>query len=101
MTDALQFIEKLADMAEAIGWQAGVGGSETAGQIVSYLAANPGDFDKVMAGGILDLRPDWYAHGRLTWMGTNGQIVHPETARRARVIKQMERGLPIASGDPS
>jgi hypothetical protein len=91
---AHEFIEKIAAMSEAIGWQAGVGASETAGQIISYLAANPDDFDTVMAGSILDLKPDWYERGCLTWMGMNGQIVHPSHVRRARLIKRMERGEP-------
>ena len=34
-------IETIAKMAHAIGWQAGVGGMETAGGIVSYLAQHP------------------------------------------------------------
>lgn len=86
---AREFIAKLADMAEAVGWQAGVGGSETAGQIVSYLAAHPDDLEKIMAGGIMDLPDNWWRHGRLTWHGRNGDIVHPEAARRAAVVRGM------------
>jgi hypothetical protein len=91
---AREFIEKIAAMSEAIGWQAGVGASETAGMIVSYLAANPDDFDTVMTGGILDLPPGWHEFGRLSWMGMNGQVVRPEQVRRARMIKLMEQGKP-------
>jgi hypothetical protein len=85
-------IKRIAEIAEAVGQQAGVGGMETAGHIVSYLAENPAHFEPLLKGGIFELPPDWVERGQLTWRAENGQIVHPEVARRARVIKKMEQG---------
>ena len=82
-------IRQIADMAEAIAWQAGVGGMEMAGTIISYLAQNPERTEHVLAHGIID-EPDMWLNGRLTWFGMNDQIVTPEKARLMRVVKAME-----------
>lgn len=90
MTDTQPSIDELrrvtryiAKMASAIGWQAGVGAMETAGQIVSYIAANPEHAATLMDGGIIDL-PDFMGGGCLSWHGMNGQIVHPGQYRDER-----------------
>jgi len=88
------FVSRLADIAEAIGWQAGVGGAETAGMIISYLAAHPEQIETVLEHGIIDLPGDLWAAGRLTWMGMNGQVVNPQQASFARVIRKMQKGHP-------
>lgn len=79
------FIRKVALAAEAIGFQAGVGGMETAGGIISYLAAHPehiAAFNK--NGSVFDLPNDWIIDGCLTWMAADGKIWHPDDARAAR-----------------
>lgn len=93
-------IAKIVEAAEAIAWQAGVGGMETAGSIVSYLAQHPEQVDNFLAGGSTHEWPvGWHTHGCLTWHGMDGKIWSPEAARRARVIKEMEKGrdLPLSS----
>lgn len=71
-------IERIAAAARAIGFQAGVGGMETAGSIVSFLAANPQHIDSFMAGGsVLDWAPNWHNAGCLTWHGADGRIHQP------------------------
>ena len=79
------FIRKVALAAEAIGFQAGVGGMETAGGIISYLAAHPehiAAFNK--NGSVFDLPNDWIIDGCRTWMAADGKIWHPDDARAAR-----------------
>lgn len=82
-------IERIADIAEAFGHQAGVGGMETAGQVVSYLSAHPDWIGAFMKGGVFALPADWFEHGRLTWHAANGKVVHPQEARLARKVKGM------------
>jgi hypothetical protein len=87
-------IAQIVEYAEAIAWQAGVGGMETAGSIVSYLAAHPDQIDLLMSGklSVLDWPVGWHEHGRLSWHGQDGKIYDPEKVRRHRLIKQMEKG---------
>lgn len=86
------FIEQLASCSEAFSMQAGVGAAETAGFLISYLAEHPRDIEPFLAGGFLELPDRWLEQGRLAYRAMNGEIVLPEDARRARIIKQMERG---------
>jgi hypothetical protein len=83
-------IKRIASSAEAMAIQAGIGGMETAGQIVSFLANHPewvGAFFK--NGSVFDLPEDWHQRGCLTWHAKNGKVVHPDYVRRARVIKAL------------
>ena len=84
------FIETVAARAQAFADQAGVGGMETAGQILSYLAAHPEDIEPFMVGGVFELPERWFEHGCLTWHAVNGKIVHPQTARFSRIVKQLK-----------
>jgi len=88
------FIRKVANAAEAIGLQAGVGGMETAGGIISYLAAHP---EQIAAfsknGSVFDLPDDWFSSGCLTWHAENGKVVHPSEARAAREAKRAAAGV--------
>lgn len=87
-------IQRIAEAAEAVGWQAGVGGMETAGSIVSFLAAHPEHVEAFMAGGsVLDWPVGWHEQGKLTWHGQDGKVYDPATARRARLIRKMEKGV--------
>ncbi len=89
-----EVIDHIAEVAIAIGWQAGVGQMETAGSIISYLANNPDQIEDFMAGRVspVDWPMDWLVQGCLTWHGADGKIYTPEFVRRQKVIKQMERG---------
>lgn len=82
-----QVIRKIAEVAAAIGWQAGVGGMETAGALVSVLAAHPEKIAAFLTGelSVVDddalLRPEM---GCLTWHAQSGKVMAPATARAAR-----------------
>lgn len=75
--DELQRVTRyIAKMADTIGYLAGTGGMETAGQIVSYIANHPDQAATLMQSGIVDL-PNFVRGGCLSWHGMNGKIVHP------------------------
>lgn len=88
---AKQTIQRLAEVAEAFSGAAGVGGLETAGHLVSYLADHPEHIEPLLRHGIPELPPEWVEHGSLSYHARNGKVVRPETARRARTIKQLEQ----------
>ena len=82
------FIQHVAECSRNIGFDAGVGEMETAGQIISYLAANPDKLDAFIEGGIFAWPLDWFENGCLSWHALNGRIVRPEEARAARAAKR-------------
>ena len=73
-------IARIVNVSRAIGWQAGVGGRETAGAIVSYLATSPDEIAPFVSGDLspLDFAGDWMRGGCLTWHASHGQVVSPE-----------------------
>ena len=76
----LRAIARIVNAARAIAWQAGVGGRETAGAIVSYLATSPDEIAPFIAGELspIDFAGDWMRGGCLTWHAANGKVVSPE-----------------------
>lgn len=87
-----EFIEFLARLSEAFAAQAGVGGMETAGSIISYLAEHPRDLEPLINGGIMELPLGWHERGRLSWHAQNGKVVSPEFVRRHRTISALRKG---------
>lgn len=83
--------ERLAAIAEPLAVGAGVGQMETVGHLVSYLLDHPRDIEPCLRFGIDELPVDWIEKGRLTYHARNGKVMHPSQARRARLIKKMER----------
>lgn len=76
-------VKRIAQVASEVAAQAGVGASETAGLIVSVLAANPEQTERFMSEGselFIDgtIRPE---NGCLTHMAMNGQVVSPTRLR--------------------
>jgi hypothetical protein len=73
-----EVIKRIAEVATAIGWQANVGASETAGSIISVLAANPQIIDRLLdgAGAFIDgpVALD-AANGCLTYLAQTGEIL--------------------------
>jgi hypothetical protein len=76
----IEAIKFIASVAKAVGWQAGVGGMETAGLIVSYLDEHPekvAEFFENGSGFLIDnlIRAE---DGSLTWhtQGT-GEVISP------------------------
>ncbi|WP_288803874.1 hypothetical protein [uncultured Novosphingobium sp.] len=88
-------IEFIAKVSEDMALQAGVGGRETAGAIISYLALKPEHIEPFLNGGVSELPSEWIDGGRLTWHANNGKIVHPDEVREARAAR---RAREIASG---
>jgi hypothetical protein len=86
-------IERIAHIADAVAYQAGIGGMETAGGIISYLAEHPRDIEPFLRFGIFELPEDWLRRGCLTFHGQDGKIWQPNEARRAAVIRRLEKGL--------
>ena len=86
-------ITSIADIAEDLGEQAGVGGMETAGQLVSYLAEHPVQLEPLLKRGVLELPADWFERGTLTWHALDGRVIRPEHARRSRIISKLKKGL--------
>jgi len=85
----IRLIRFIADQAEAFGFHAGVGGRETAGAVVSYLALHPEHIEPFLTGGISELPDEWIDGGCLTWHVTNGIVVHPDTVRAAREARRL------------
>lgn len=88
--DAQEVINQIADTADAFASQAGVGAMETAGQILAYLAKHPKDLEPFMLGGIWELPKDYFVQHDLSYHAINGEIVHPEFARRQKEIDKMK-----------
>ena len=84
------FIDWLANSAYAFAWQAGVGGMETAGSFVSYLAEHPEDIEPFCNGGAGELPDDFFRRGCLTYHASNGKIVHPQAVRFATIIEGLK-----------
>lgn len=80
-------IEFIAKEAEQLGFLAGVGGRETAGAIISYLALKPEHIEPFLTGGLNELPHEWIDGGRLTWHANNGRVVHPDEVREARAAR--------------
>lgn len=72
----------LAQVSSDLAWQAGVGGMETAGSFVSYLAANPEQAEQFIDGSKCDLPPKWHVEGCLSWHGMDGKIHRPDDIRK-------------------
>lgn len=94
----LSFIELVAVRSEAFGYQAGVGAMETAGALISYLAEHPEDLEPWIVGGFFELPLDWIERGRLTWHSQDGKVVHPQTARFSRIVKNLGMTPTISEG---
>lgn len=84
-------IERIGEVAAAVGWQAGVGASETAGMIISCLLAKPELIDRFLKDGtglLIDgeIGPD---QGCLTFHRRDGAVTTPEELRMARDARKM------------
>lgn len=86
-------IKRIADVACAVGWQAGVGASETAGMIVSVLAQHPDQIERFMSEGtelMIDgtIAPEL---GCLTFFSKQGEIVTPAQLAASRGVRRIKR----------
>lgn len=88
---AHEVIMHIGQVAEAVGWQAGVGASETAGMIISCLVAKPELIERFLidGSGLLvngDIGPD---QGCLTFHRIDGTVTTPEELRMAVAARKM------------
>lgn len=93
MTPEHKLIARIAEVAEAVGWQAGVGASETAGMIVSCLAARPELIGRFMDEGanlIIEGEIDT-AKGWLTFHNRSGRVTTPKELRISRQVRDLGR----------
>lgn len=92
MAQAELVIQRIEKIAEAFAMQAGVGGCETAGHLISYLAENPRDIEPLLKFGMMELPDDWIERGQLSHYAQNGKIVRPHQVRQSRVINKLRWG---------
>lgn len=81
-----EMINKLAEVATAVGWQANEPAVEMAGHLVSFLYANPEHIDRFMEEGS-ELFVDGtfsFEAGSLTYRALNGQILSPKQLRESQ-----------------
>ena len=101
MTEAQKTILWIAQVAEAVGRQAGVGGSETAGMIISCLAARPELIERFMVEGSSllvegEILPD---KGLLTFHRIDGKVTTPQELREAMTVRDIRRAALHTAGD--
>lgn len=77
-TNPVRVITQIADVAAALGWQAGEPALEIAGGIVSYLANHPGQAERFMReGGEMMIDGTIKAEqGALTWRTVTGEMMN-------------------------
>jgi hypothetical protein len=90
---AAETIKRIADAAAAIGWQANVGACETAGAIISYLAAHPEKIDQFFADGLVTTLgdDDMWSSGCLTFHRKDGKVVTPKDLRISRQVRDLTK----------
>jgi len=83
-------IRRIAEVANAVGRQAGVGASELAGQIVSCLYANPEHIQRFMDEGTELFIDGTFSpeNGSLTYLARNGNVVSPSVLRKTKGVQQ-------------
>ena len=88
---ARHIIQRIAAFADNAAFHAGVGGMETAGSFVSFLAARPEHIPAFFTGdgSVLDWPFAWHRYGCLSWHGADGKIYTPDQARRQVIINAM------------
>lgn len=86
-----EFVQHVGKVAAAVGWQAGVGASETAGMIISCLLARPELVQRFIdeGSGLLvsgEIGPE---NGCLTFHRADGKVTTPEELRGARLARKL------------
>lgn len=95
----LDFIHELAVASDTFAGMAGVGGIETAGSLISYLAAHPEKIDLFMQQGIFGLMDgapggprDLHAQGCLTWHRKgDGKVTTPQELRIGLIVRDLAK----------
>jgi hypothetical protein len=97
---AEELISKIASYCNDFAWMAGVGGLETAGSVISYLAAHPEHTATFLDGGFPALMDvcgdprDLFAHGCLTFhRAKDGKVTTPEDLRASIAARDAAKGV--------
>lgn len=82
----MRLVQKIGEVAAAVGWQANVGAMELAGQIVSVLYAHPEHIDRFMADGVALFHDGTLnvENGTLSFVAINGSINTPADLRKSK-----------------
>jgi hypothetical protein len=93
-------IAKIAAYCSDFAWMAGVGGVETAGAVVSYLAAHPEHTQVFLFGGVSALMDtcddarEFFSQGCLTFhRQIDGKVTTPEELRAAIAARDAAEGV--------
>lgn len=92
----IQMVREIAVASDMMADMAGVGGVETAGAVISYIANHPEKIDLFMARGVAGLMDDapggprdLHAHGCLTWHRKDGKVTTPQDLRISLTVRDM------------
>lgn len=93
-----QVIERIAQVADSVSWQAGVGGMEIAGTIISVLAKHPDMIEAFMRDGAGAMIDGDYGleRGCLTFHRKDGTVTTPSQLSAARHVHKMKRAAKSA-----
>lgn len=99
LTEAQETIRRIAEVADAISWQSGVGGMELAGQIVSVLARHPELVERFLSGGSELMLEGLLGaeRGCLTFYNMKGEVTTPHELAASRQVQKLKRA--VLSGD--
>lgn len=89
-TSAPEILSRIAEVAAAVGFQAGEPAMELAGQIVSVLAGQPEHIERFMEQGTGLFLDGTFGieNGTLTYRAINGQILSPSVIREKKGTQQ-------------
>lgn len=90
LVTARALIAQIAEVSATVGFHAGVGAMELAGQIVSCLYASPHQVERFMAEGselFIDGTFD-PANGLLSYMAISGKVTSPSELRKGKGLSQ-------------
>lgn len=98
-----ELINKIAEVSIAVGWQAGVGASETAGMIVSCLANDPTLIPRFMTegSGMLVDGTITTERGCLTYMDQSGAVRTPGFLAAHKQVQRIKRAVLSKAGGQS
>lgn len=95
---SIRMIREIAVASDTLASMAGVGGVETAGAVISYLAAHPEKIDLFMqrgVSGLMDDAPggprDLHAQGCLTWHRKDGKVTTPQDLRISLIVRDLAK----------
>ena len=89
-----RFIDLIESRSDTFAAHAGVGGVETLGHLVGYLADNPQDLEPFLVGGFSELPDNWLRRHSLTFHCLDGKVRDHDEAHRANVVARLAKLTP-------